>query len=125
MAPNVLVVDDDPAIREALELALAFHGYEAAGALDGLDALDKVTAEPPAVILLDLDMPRMDGPSFARALAARGLRPRVPLLVLSGGEFAAEAAGELGAEAYTAKPIELRGLLQKVAYLAGEETALQ
>src|SRR6516225_6409181 len=117
MAPNVLVVDDDPAIREALELALAFNGYEATGALDGLDALDKVTGEPPAVILLDADMPRMDGPSFARALAARGLRPRVPLLVLSAGERAGEAAAAVGAEAYLRKPFELRALLQKVAYL--------
>jgi DNA-binding response OmpR family regulator len=83
MRTNVLFVDDDPAVREAPELALAFHGYDVCGAVDGLDALDKLANEPPGLILLHLNMPRLDGVGFARALADRGLRPQVPLLLLS------------------------------------------
>jgi CheY-like chemotaxis protein len=67
-----------------------------------------------------MNMPRMDGPAFAGELQRRGLRPRIPLIVLTGNGFAGEYAAKLGAEGYLDKPFDIRVLLQKVAYLVGD-----
>jgi two-component system response regulator MprA len=63
---RVLVVDDEPAVREALRRSLAFEGYGTETAVDGLDALEKAAAYAPDLIVLDIQMPRMDGLTAAR-----------------------------------------------------------
>src|SRR5438128_9647261 len=78
----VLVVDDDPDILQTLALCLSTEGYRVVMAANGQEALDLLTRERPACILLDLMMPVMDGWQFVGELDSRGWR-NAPLLVLS------------------------------------------
>src|SRR5690349_20194497 len=77
----ILVVEDDPAIRHLLEVTLRAAGYEPALAADGLEALAQLGRVSPALILLDLNMPRMDGYALAEELRRRRLSPGVPVIV--------------------------------------------
>ena len=117
-ARTVLVVDDDPDIRGLLEAVLRGAGYAVELAADGLEALERLGGGPPALVLLDVMMPRMDGVAFARELGRLGLRPRVPVVMLSAGGRARQARDEVGAEDHLAKPFDLAALLATVARLA-------
>jgi CheY-like chemotaxis protein len=116
---RVLIVDDDRAIRDLLALMLESEGYEVALARDGLEALAQVEASEPAVILLDLMMPRMDGVSFADELGRRGLRAATPIVVMSACGLAQQGAGRIAADGAVSKPFDLGELLPLVARLAG------
>jgi CheY-like chemotaxis protein len=114
----ILVVDDDVDIRETLALLLEVKGFIAVGAGDGLEALDQIRAHGrPGVVLLDLRMPRMNGPDFARALHADPTLASIPIVVLSGDATAPDVAAELGARGLLRKPIELDELLGVVRAL--------
>ena len=78
---RVLVVDDEPAVRTALERALVLEGYEVDLAVDGGEALHKIAAEAPDALLLDVLMPGVDGLEVARRLRADG--DRTPILMLT------------------------------------------
>ena len=118
MGRLVLVVDDDPMIRDLLEIALTREGFDVATAADGLEALEQVDRQPPGLILLDLMMPRMNGVAFAEELGRRGLRPGIPILVLTAAGPAERDAGQIGAEGYLPKPFPLPTLLEQVGRLA-------
>ncbi|AXE26962.1 DNA-binding response regulator [Streptomyces globosus] len=122
---RILVVDDEPAVREALRRSLAFEGYAAQTAVDGLDALDKAAASPPDLIVLDIQMPRMDGLTAARRLRAAG--NTTPILMLTARDTVGDRVTGLdaGADDYLVKPFELdelfarvRALLRRSAYAA-------
>ena len=120
--PLVLVVDDDPDILDAICDILEVEQYRVARARNGAEALDRVEAERPAVILLDLMMPVMDGVTFARVLRERpGVRD-VPILVISADGNPARAAS-VGARGYLAKPFDIDALLGHVGVLAGRMPA--
>jgi CheY-like chemotaxis protein len=119
MRRPILVVDDDPGLREILELALYSEGYSVLVARDGLEALATIEDELPSLVLLDWMMPRLDGPGFARELDRRGLRGRVPILLLTAANGAEERAAQISAESVLAKPFELPDLLGEVDRLAG------
>lgn len=114
--PLVLVVDDDPEILEAICDILDAEGYRVAQARNGLEALDRVRAERPEVILLDLMMPVMDGHAFARALRARG-NGAIPIVVIS-ADGNAHRATALGARGFLSKPFDIDSLLFQVAAAA-------
>jgi two-component system, OmpR family, response regulator MprA len=118
LADMILVVDDDVGVQEALEAVLEFDGYEVTVAHDGLDALDKLSARRPSVIVLDWAMPRMDGPTFAAALQEQGLQPAIPILVLTADGRGSQKAAEIGAQGYMGKPFAMEELLGEVARLA-------
>ena len=118
MADRVLVVDDDVGLQETLEAVLGLGGYEVELASDGAEALEKLSAQRPAVILLDWAMPAMDGPTFAAALRERGLHPGIPILILTADGHASQKAAQVGAEGYMTKPFEMQALLGEVARLA-------
>ena len=83
--PQVLVVDDDPDVRETLELLLEGEGYAVATCVDGADALDRLHAgEVPRAIILDMAMPRMTGPELLEALGHDRELNRIPVLAMSG-----------------------------------------
>jgi two-component system alkaline phosphatase synthesis response regulator PhoP len=116
----VLLVDDDADIRDALGTALEMAGYEVWLAENGADALRMLAEQPhpPAVIVLDLMMPVMDGRGFREAQLRDARLASVPLVVLSGhGEVAAHVPA-LRADAYCQKPIELKTLREVVARFA-------
>jgi CheY-like chemotaxis protein len=111
---TVFVVDDDEWVHEALTLALEAEGYRVIGARDGLEALAQLNEHHPRVILLDWMMPKLDGPGFARALQQRGLRPGIPLIILTADGNARQKAEAIGAEAFFRKPFDLPELLNTV-----------
>src|SRR5436190_7893479 len=115
---SILVVDDDPDILQTLALCLSTEGYRVQMASNGREALDLLAKERPAVILLDLMMPVMDGWQFVAELERRGWR-KSPLLILSADRAVQGHASRLHADAFLAKPFDLDDLLGKVAQLTG------
>jgi two-component system chemotaxis response regulator CheY len=116
----VLVVDDDPDILEALSEILEAEGYLVSRARNGQEALDRLEESRPALILLDLMMPVMDGWEFARRLRERHPpQDRPPIIVLSADRNVATKAPELGAVGFLAKPFELPDLLKLVQDITG------
>jgi two-component system, OmpR family, response regulator MprA len=114
---RILIVDDEPAVREALQRSLAFEGYATETALDGLDALEKVGAYDPELIVLDVLMPRMDGLTAARRL--RATQVTVPILMLTARDTVGDRVTGLdaGADDYLVKPFELDELLARIRAL--------
>jgi CheY-like chemotaxis protein len=115
MAPLVLVVDDDRDIRDSLIEALEEHGYRAAGASNGVEALAVLRGapEPPSLILLDLMMPVMDGQGFREHQLADPSLAGIPVLVMSAYSDVEAQARRLGLDAMQ-KPFALRPLLDAV-----------
>lgn len=110
--PRVLVVDDDPAILATVQDILAAEGWEVVAVETGVEAVASIRDQRPAVMLLDMRMPGMDGWAVARA--AREQAPGVPIVVMTAAENAAAWAAEVAAEAYVAKPFMLDDLLRVV-----------
>src|SRR5581483_2412458 len=129
--PVVLVVDDNPAIRDMVSWALELDGYEPAEASEGQEALDWINnaareGRYPAVILLDLAMPGMDGNMFLSSLHRQwksfGLPNPLPSIVVitaagGGKRDAADLGLELGVEHVIVKPFHVRDLLDVVRRL--------
>ena len=113
----VLIVDDDPDILEAERQILADHGYQVVSARDGAEAQRAVNAGPlPSVIVLDIQMPGLDGPSFARHLRQQ-LR-HVPLVVVTAAPDPRREADRCNAEAYLPKPFDADELLETIGRFA-------
>jgi two-component system, OmpR family, response regulator MprA len=113
-ARPILVVDDDAGIRETITTILEDEGYRVVQARDGLEALDQVAATQPALILLDIGMPRLDGFGFAEELGRRGLRAGRAVLVLTANNRAQASAAHIGADGYIEKPFSLDTLIDRV-----------
>ncbi|HYT03944.1 MAG TPA: sigma-54 dependent transcriptional regulator [Gemmatimonadales bacterium] len=101
---RVLVIDDEPGLRQSLGLLLADAGYEVAAEGNAARALERALAEPFDLVLCDVRMPDMDGLAFLRAYNARGGQALVIMMSAYGGEEAAIAAMKEGAYDYVAKP---------------------
>ncbi|MFG2182719.1 response regulator transcription factor [Streptomyces abikoensis] len=114
---RILIVDDEPAVREALRRSLAFEGYTTELAVDGLDAVEKVADRRPDLIVLDVLMPRMDGLTAARRMRASGVT--VPILMLTARDTVGDRVTGLdaGADDYLVKPFELDELLARIRAL--------
>ena len=116
---DILVVDDDPAIRDVVADILAMSGYSVRTATNGIEALDALRQRRPAAILLDLMMPVMSGWEFLRACQSEAPGVPVPVVIMSAARDGATLADELGAQAFLAKPFELEDILSVVKRLAG------
>src|SRR5436190_18352874 len=124
--PLVLVVDDEASVRQALERALALEGFAVATAAGGLEALEAVDRRPPAVIVLDVAMPDLDGVSVVRRLRADGVD--VPVCILSARDEVPDRVSGLqaGADDYLVKPFaipELTALLHALLRRRGNDGA--
>lgn len=111
--PRVLVIDDDDAVCEILREALTDEGYAVATVPHGAAALELVRHHQPAVILLDLRMPIMDGWSFAEQYR-RVAKPPASLVLLSAIRDVEESAKRLGAVAFIRKPFELEDVVAEI-----------
>ena len=111
---RVLVVDDDAALLRMVKLMLREDGYDVMTASNGEEGLVEALARHPEAIILDLEMPRMDGWTFYRELRAR--RVDAPVLILSAYD-AREAQRKLGADAYVHKPFDIDDLVERVHQL--------
>ena len=121
VAPKtIMVVEDEELIRAALKTGLELRGYRVVAVANGVEALTELETQLPAVLLLDLILPRMDGVALAEELERRGLRPKIPIILHSSDSDARELAVRIGAESYLQKPLRFASLLDEVARLAGD-----
>jgi CheY-like chemotaxis protein len=113
----VLVVDDDPDIRDTLEMILQRHGHAVVTAGDGRAALEQIRQQPslPCVILLDLMMPGMNGFQFQAALASDPSSSHVPIVVITGAGAEAEKCATFTSQVLR-KPFELNKMLSIVKH---------
>jgi chemosensory pili system protein ChpA (sensor histidine kinase/response regulator) len=122
--PTVLVVDDSLTMRKVISRLLAREGYHAVTAKDGVDALQQLEVIQPKVILLDIEMPRMDGFELARAVRGNPATARIPMIVISSrtADKHRAYAQELGVNVYLGKPYQEEELLSHVAgFVNGEQ----
>ncbi|MET7771630.1 response regulator transcription factor [Nocardia sp. NPDC005366] len=120
---RILVVDDDRAVRESLRRSLTFNGYSVDLAVDGMDALEKATAQRPDALVLDVMMPRLDGLEVCRRLRSTG--DDLPILVLTARDSVSERVAGLdaGADDYLPKPFALEELLARLRALLRRRAA--
>jgi len=113
---KIVVVEDEPDIREVIAYNLRREGYEVVTAADGELGLDRVQAELPALVLLDLMLPGIDGLEVCRRLRADSRTSEIPIImVMAKGEESDVVKGlELGADDYVAKPFGSRELTARV-----------
>lgn len=120
---KILVVDDDPDMREALQMILESVGYTVVMAEDGEKCLSKLKEEQPDLLILDLLMPRMDGFEVCKALKdpRYAKYARVPIIILSSVQegvsqrrYELETGVQLDVDDYVEKPIESSVLLERV-----------
>ncbi|MBV8257859.1 MAG: response regulator transcription factor [Actinobacteria bacterium] len=117
MSSRVLVVDDDPDVREAVETALELDGHRVATAADGLEAMKRLAQADVDAIVLDVLMPNLDGFEVCRRL--RGNGNRTPILILTARDSEEDTIRglDLGADDYLVKPFALGELLARVRAL--------
>ncbi len=118
--PLILAVDDDASVRSLLLQELADAGYTTVGAADGTEALQKVRTLSPALVILDVHMPGIDGLTVARTLKKDQLTAKIPVILLSVSE-GVEKGVLAGAEAYKTKPLDMPGLLSTVRSLLADD----
>jgi len=114
---KILVVDDEPAVRDSLRRALQLEGYDVELAADGEEALERVSADGIDALLLDVSMPRLDGLEACRRLRSSG--NGLPVLMLTArDEIEDRVAGlDAGADDYVVKPFALEELLARLRAL--------
>jgi CheY-like chemotaxis protein len=109
---HILVVDDDPDILSVVTEVLGVEGYAVEPATNGAEALQVIERELPALVLLDMRMPVLDGWGFARALRERGIQ--LPILVMTAAQNAQLWCDEIAADGCVPKPFELTEMLTTV-----------
>lgn len=122
--PTVLVVDDSLTVRKITSRLLEREGYKALTAKDGLDALTILADANPDVILLDIEMPRMDGFEFTKTIKADSRQSHIPIIMITSrtAEKHRSHAMELGVNEYVGKPYQDENLMALVAKYAGKPT---
>ena len=118
--PRVLVIDDDQALLRMIRLSMTSDGFDVATAQDGIAALEQLETAEFDVIVLDLQMPRMDGRTFFSEMTSRGHRPKVVILSAYGAE---EARRELKIAAAVPKPFDPDDLIETVRRVASSKRA--
>ena len=121
MTKKVLIADDEQNIVISLEFLLRREGFEVLVASDGEEALDKVRAEKPDLVLLDVMMPKMNGFDVCQALRADPdlAGTRILMLTAKGRETEVSKGLGLGADAYMTKPFSTKELVIQVRSLLG------
>jgi len=116
---KLLVVDDDRDVAEALSSVLEDEGHEVVIAADGQRGLDEIARRRPDAVLLDVEMPVLDGPTMAAQLVARDSGDeKIPIVLVSGATELSRIAGRVGTPYFLAKPYSiatLSALLDRVA----------
>ncbi|WP_186443066.1 response regulator [Desulfobotulus alkaliphilus] len=121
---KILVVDDDPALRQMLHRMLSREGYACSLAADGNEALDEVRKDLPGLVITDISMPGMDGIEFMKALHRE--HPALDVMVMTGMSERYNYADivDAGASDYVSKPFERRELLARIRRVEREREAI-
>jgi CheY-like chemotaxis protein len=112
---TVVVVDDDPAILDLVEMVLDEEGYQVRTASNGREALDLLKTQQPSIVLLDLMMPVMDGWSFCRLVKDDVETSNLPIIVMSADRHLSQKADDVRADGFLTKPFDIDKLLDMVA----------
>ena len=111
---KILIVDDDQDFLQLLEFDLKKHGYAVVAASNGEEGLEKAKAENPALIILDIKMPKMDGYTFVRRLKKDDDTKNTPLIVLTSYEPMKDMFQLEGVKDYFVKSVDMQGLMKAV-----------
>src|SRR5262249_41897622 len=116
---HLLVVDDSPSVRRVVSSMLRQHNWEVQTARDGIEALEMISGQTPAAVLLDIEMPRMDGYELISTVRAQDQYRTLPLIVLTSRAAAKhhQRAIALGANEYVVKPYQDEELLRIIERL--------
>jgi two-component system chemotaxis response regulator CheY len=121
---DIMVIDDDADIREAIGQVLELEGYSVVSAKDGRDGLEKLQTIFPKLILLDLMMPVMNGIEFKMELNAIPDLAPIPVVVLSADSSIQEKSSKIGVPAYLKKPVSVESLVDLVKRFCRTEEAM-
>jgi twitching motility two-component system response regulator PilG len=115
-AHTVLVVDDSPTVRKLVTMTLEKHGYQVVSAFDGVAAIKEIAAHNPSLILMDVNMPRLDGYQLCKLVKKHDSTKHIPVVMLSGkdGMFDRLRGRLVGCSGYISKPFVPEVLLQAV-----------
>lgn len=124
---SILVVDDDAGIREVVCFALRKAGYHTVAAEDGAQALEKFAAERPALVVLDMVMPELEGTEVCRRIRASEIGRSTPIVFLSSKDDEVDriVGLELGGDDYLSKPFSPRELVARVRAILRRGSAAQ
>jgi len=112
--PTILVVDDDPPIVTLMRALLREFGFDPLTATSGAEAIEIARAHPPALVLLDKNMPGMNGADVARALRADPAFEGLPILILSGEPMSSAELAEMRADGAVMKPFDVTALVEQI-----------
>ena len=119
---KILVVDDEIYIVHILDFSLGMEGYEVITALDGDQALERVKAEKPDLIVLDIMMPKLDGYEVCKNIKSSAETQHIPVILLSakGRNVDQKLGFDVGADDYITKPFSPRKLVERINQLLGQ-----
>lgn len=117
MKPAILLVEDCPDLRQLIREELEDAGYAVAVAADGQEALDRARAEPPALVLSDMMMPRLDGPGLLQAMRADAALAAIPVVFLSAlqEEAGVRRLPDRHNVTFCSKPVDFDALIETLA----------
>jgi CheY-like chemotaxis protein len=115
MSKKILIIDDDQVNVQLVRSRLEQNGYDVVSALDGAVGLEMVKVEKPDLVILDVEMPRMNGYTFMTELRKRGGNDLPPVIVLTAHETMQPIFTLKGVRGYLVKPLKIDELLQKIA----------
>ncbi len=111
---HILVVDDDPMIRFLVQEYLKASGFQVETCASGREALEKASADTPSLMILDVQMPEMNGIEVLEQLRAAPTTASIPVLMLSANASEAHTLSTVQADAYLEKPFAMQALLEAV-----------
>ena len=122
MSKTILIVDDEAYIVTSLEYVMQSAGFEVAVAYDGVEALEKVAETVPALVILDLMMPKLDGFEVCEKIRQNPLWKDIRIIILTakGRDIERKKGMSLGADDYMTKPFSTRDILNRVKELLAE-----
>jgi two-component system OmpR family response regulator len=125
--PSILIVEDDAGVRDLIRTRLSVAGYDAHTAHNGVEAMVRLGSLLPDAMILDINMPEMDGFKVLEALRTDRTGPGMPVLVLTARHAAEDVkrALDLGAKDYLGKPFNENQLMLRIARLLRPQVAVQ
>ena len=124
---RILVVDDEPDIVRVVVKIMEARGHQVTTARDGIEALDRVTLDPPDLVILDLNLPRIDGYEVCKRLKTDARTSHIPIVMMTAAYVSVEDAREgqrVGADEYVIKPFLREVLIHNVERLLEARAAV-
>jgi len=116
---TILIVDDEPVARTLVQKKIFEQGYNVLTAVNGEEALAVLEKTKPDMIILDVEMPKMNGYAFMGELSKKNLNPRIPVVVLTAHEELGPIFKRHGVRGYLIKPLNLEMVIAKIQELLG------